>query len=374
MSSPLPAACSLLKGLKVCFLAGTLGQGGAERQLYYILKCLRAAGSDVALLSLTKAGYWEEPIRELGVAVEWVGQASLKLARLMKIIKVARRLKPQVVQSQHFFANGYAALTARVIGCCGIGAVRSNVLSEFRNSGPVYARLNLRLPRLIVANSREALGTLAKTGVRAGKLFYLPNVIDTDFFRPQDSGNNGASVILGVGRLVPAKRLDRFLQILADARKTLGPTVRGVIVGDGPLRPQLEAQAQALGLAPDTVVFSGSASDVRPCFRKGAILLQTSDYEGTPNVVMEAMACGVPVLATSVGGTTALIQDGVTGFLFERANSSGAASLLQHLIQNRDVRSRIARQARQFIEREHSLERLPHFLAELYDQATRAKR
>src|SRR4051812_16885829 len=76
-----------LKGLRICFLAGTLGQGGAERQLYYILKCLTECGAEAHLLCLTKGEHWEAPISDLGIPVHYVGGPSSRFGRLLGIIK-----------------------------------------------------------------------------------------------------------------------------------------------------------------------------------------------------------------------------------------------------------------------------------------------
>src|SRR5438874_13644107 len=85
-----------LRGLRICFLAGTLGQGGAERQLYYILRALKDSGVAVRLLCLTQGEFWENPIRELGVRVVWVGQKKRHFARLARIVTEARKFGPDL--------------------------------------------------------------------------------------------------------------------------------------------------------------------------------------------------------------------------------------------------------------------------------------
>src|SRR6266566_5056505 len=96
-----------LRGLKVCFLAGTLGQGGAERQLFYMLTALKHSGALPRVLSLTEGEHWHERIESLGVPVTWVGQSRFRLERLRKIVEELKRDPPDIFQSQHFFANIY---------------------------------------------------------------------------------------------------------------------------------------------------------------------------------------------------------------------------------------------------------------------------
>ena len=88
------------EALKICFLAGTLGQGGAERQLFYLLKSLRECGAQPRLLSLTEGEYWEAAIRRLGVPVTWVGQPEGRMQRAWRIINELRRHPADIIQSQ----------------------------------------------------------------------------------------------------------------------------------------------------------------------------------------------------------------------------------------------------------------------------------
>ena len=347
-------------------MAGTLGQGGAERQLYYMLKCLKEAGSEVTLLSLTKSEYWEEPIRELGVPVEWVGQSSSRLARLVYIVKTVSRLKPQVVQSQHFYTNGYAALAARWCGCRAVGALRNDVFSEMRDCGRLMGRLCLALPNRLVANSRAALRNLGALGCRRARVNYLPNVIDLKQFSFEEGRRDGPFTLLGVGRLVRQKRFDRFLGVLRLVQEQSVAPVRARIVGDGPLRPELEKAAHRLALRPETVEFCGRVVDMLQVYRAADVLLLTSDHEGSPNVVLEAMACGLPVIATGVGDVPELIQDEVTGFTCEAADEAGMACRAGRLLNNRALARAIGVQARTWVEKSRAVASLPLRLANLY--------
>ena len=91
-----------LNDLRICFIAGTLGQGGAERQLFYILQSLQRVGAKPHLLTLTKGEYWEKKIRQLEVPVTWVGRKQSRLRRMTRIVMEVRRQRPDLVQSHHF--------------------------------------------------------------------------------------------------------------------------------------------------------------------------------------------------------------------------------------------------------------------------------
>jgi glycosyltransferase involved in cell wall biosynthesis len=369
-----------LSDLNICFVAGTLRQGGAERQLFYILQALCQRGASPRLLSLDQGGFWEEPIRALGVSVTWIGHQRSRLVRLLRVLKEVWRHRPDVLQSQHFYTNAYAGLAARLSRLGGIGAMRSNGRSEVKGSGPL-GWLNLHLPRTIAANSQLAIRYAVAHHVPAVRLYFLPNVVDTQLFQmAEGKGARTAEplTLIAVGRLSKEKRLDRFISILHRLRNDRGLNVRGLIVGSGyqhqDLRPELENQARSLGLFPDFLEFRGGVSDVHSVYHDAAICVLTSDFEGTPNVLLEAMACGLPVVSTNVGGIPDIVQDGRTGFVVKPENRDGLASAIVELVKSRELRIEMGRRARAFVEENHSLACLPAHLSRLYNLALSAER
>ncbi|NLC57696.1 MAG: glycosyltransferase family 4 protein [Armatimonadetes bacterium] len=353
-----------LSRLSVCFLAGTLGQGGAERQLFYIVQCLRQQGARVQVLCLSQGEYYEAPIRALGVPVRWVGSHHSRLVRALTIIRALRGQDVDVVQSQHFYMNLYATLAARALGARELGAIRCDANTEVQLSGPVLGRCGLRFPRRIAANSQAAIQNAVALGARASRFHLLRNVVDTRQFHPADTPPGNRVRLLVVARLAPQKRVDRFLQALAAVRQEYA-AVEGTILGDGPLRKELEQLAGQLGLG-DAVRFAGPVANVARHLHDTDVLVLSSDWEGTPNAILEAMASGVPVVATRVGGVPDLVQEGRTGYLVEPSDCGPLAEALLRLAQDAELRRAMGRQARQYVEECHSLERLPVILSDLY--------
>jgi glycosyltransferase involved in cell wall biosynthesis len=355
-----------LSKLKISFLAGTLGQGGAERQLFYILQGLRQGGADLRVLSLSQNECWEERIKNLGVPITCVGQPKSKLRRLLRIITELRKHPPQIFQSQHFYTSAYVGAAARLLGLCGIGALRSNGLTEVQGSGPIGGWLSLHTPRIMAANSQAAIRYATERGVRPEHLYFLPNVVDTEQWKPAACRSEDTVRLIAVGSLVQCKRFDRFLSALSRLRRELNIPVTGVIVGEGPLRAQLEEQAEALGLLPSAVEFKGSVSDMATVYAEADISVLTSDYEGTPNVLLEAMASGLPVVATEVGGVPEIVRQGVNGFMTPRGDEQGMCAALVRLINDSQLRMQMGRDARAYVEVNHSLSSLPTMLQGLY--------
>jgi glycosyltransferase involved in cell wall biosynthesis len=128
---------------------------------------------------------------------------------------------------------------------------------------------------------------------------------------PRREGDPPRAVL--VSRLIPQKRVDRFLEALARARREV-PALRGLVVGDGPERGPLERKAEELGVRA-AVEFLGVRDDVRPLLSASDVLVLSSDDEGFPNVVLEAMEASRPVIATDVGDVRDVVRDGETGWV-----------------------------------------------------------
>jgi glycosyltransferase involved in cell wall biosynthesis len=355
-----------LARLNICFIAGTLGQGGAERQLYYILQALCRCGAQTRLLCLTQGEFWEDHIRALGVPVVWIGRHPSKTARLVHLVRLLRQEPPHLLQSQHFFANLYAMLAATLCGIPAIGALRTDGVEEVRSLGAVLGSLSLHLPPYVAANSQAAIREAIGRRVTSDRLHFLPNVIDTQHFKPRPGATGDPLRILSVGRLVPQKRQDRLLRLVARLQAQWPGRFRVSIAGDGPLRGPLEKQARELRLLPDVVEFVGVIPDTASLYQASDLLLLTSDWEGTPNVILEAMASGLPVVATNVGGIPDVVQQGATGYLADPDDDAGLMEALNRLIQEPALCTRIGEQAHAYVTAHHALDRLPDYLRALY--------
>jgi glycosyltransferase involved in cell wall biosynthesis len=358
--------------LNICFLAGTLEHGGAEGQLFYMLQALCQGGAAPRVLCLDQGQFWEEPIRSLGLSVTWVGRRQSRLARLFSILRQLRMDPPDIFQSQHFFANTYVGLVSRLLHAGSIGAMRSEGKIDMLKNGPVWSQLHLRMPKLIAANSRLAMEHALAQGFPASRFHFLPNVIDTQKFKPSLPNTKIPLKVVAVGRVTKAKRFDRFISILSLLRGRLKAPVQGLIVGpfEQPgLRQELENQAAHLGLVPEGLEFTGGVSDMNTVYQQAAVCVLTSDYEGTPNVLLEAMASGLPVVSSRVGGIPKVIQHGKTGYLFDRDDLEGFVNGLAQLLEDPGLRTEMGRCARQFVEESHALERLPAYLGQLYELA-----
>ncbi|MFH1759690.1 MAG: glycosyltransferase [bacterium] len=355
-----------LSDLKLYFLVGNLGCGGAERQLYNIISILVRQGLYPRVISLTKGDYWEDKYRNLGADVVWIGKRKSKIMKLIAVFKILYGKRVDVFQSFHFYTNIYVGLCAKVLGIYGIGAIRSNCIDEIADTGKIFGKFCLKLPNILVANSNPGYDNAIKLGKSSSKLFKLNNAVDTEVFKPDSKNHDNTFTIISVGRLGPEKNFNLFLQVIKNVvRKMDEKSIKAVIVGRGPLEFQLKQESCALGLK-DIVEFKNLVTDMPALYNESDLLLLQSEFEGTPNVILEAMACGLPVVASKVGGIPDIIIHGKNGFLFNLDDLNSAENIVLELAGNKDLRNKIGKNAREFIINNNSMEKLKASLAELY--------
>jgi glycosyltransferase involved in cell wall biosynthesis len=227
----------------------------------------------------------------------------------------------------------------------------------------------------VIAVSSDVRDTLVRSGTDPARVTVLLNGIDPSAFqrepRRRDSirGELGLDpshqVIGAVGRLEPQKRFDLLLDAFARLR-TEWPDARLVIVGDGSLRDTLVQHAARLGLA-DVCHCTGHRLDIAALHNAFDLFVQSSEYEGTPNAVLEAMAMETPIVATDVGGTRELAFDDVHGLIVPPHDVSALRAAMAASLADPDAARRRARAARARIEGELSFAERTRRLEEVYD-------
>ncbi len=175
---------------------------------------------------------------------------------------------------------------------------------------------------------------MSRVKVPPNKLFRICNGVDSSRFRPVSSpgGRIKKRFVIGtVSRLEPIKGVISIIMIASLLRDNCkGSEIRYefVIVGDGALRSELERLVVSLSLT-QWVSFTGESSEPADWYPKFDIFLLTSNAEGISNTVLEAMACGLPIIATDVGGNTELVEEGVNGYLFSVGDIDGMAGQIE---------------------------------------------
>lgn len=351
---PLKRKCRFL------YVVGQLGAGGLERQLYLLLKTLDREHYQphVIVWNFKPDDTYVSAIEKLGVPLHSFHRLLSKAGKMLTLRRIVRELSPEVIHSYSFYTNiavSWAAIGTRIIA---VGGLRSDFINDKTSCGILLGSLCARWPRDQIFNNFAAAKKVRSSHsfFSPREIFVVQNRVDLQEFRNTPLSTNGRARIVGVGSLLPLKCWDRLLLAAANLKsKTLDFQVE--IAGGGPLRESLERHAHGLGLI-DRVKFVGHTDDVSGFIANSTFLAHTSNTEGCPNVVMEAMACGRPVLATDAGDTRSLVEDGITGFVVRRGDDTELTDRLARLIQDRDLCRRMGTSARNKAEREFGLNRL----------------
>ena len=193
----------------------------------------------------------------------------------------------------------------------------------------------------------------------------IPNGVDCEYFKPVEDSRPPSLILLSVGRLHRQKNVHRMLEIVRAIRDQSGIAATARVIGDGPERQTLEKFARRLNLG-DAVSFEGwlSRSDAAAAYRSATVLVQLSNYEGMSNTILEALASGLPVVASRVPGSIELIEPEENGLLFDLDDKvSKIAAEVVRLYQNPELWNRMSDQAREQIKAKYSWDRV----AEMYE-------
>jgi glycosyltransferase involved in cell wall biosynthesis len=349
---------------RVVLVTNGLGCGGAEAQLLRLARMFVARGDDVGILSILPV---VESTEADGLAVPVATLDPARYGRGARAIASGRRIlsewAPDTLISFVYQANVLGRIAGRLAG---VPTIVSSIRNEHfgGRTRDVVLRGTDGLATLTTTNSsRAARGLIDRRVVPADRLVVVPNGLDTGLYRTDAPRRAHTRAALGmrddeflwlsVGRLHDQKdhaSLLRAVARLSSSRPTLA------IAGDGPLRGPLEALATALRIDPP-IRFLGRRNDVPDLLGAADGLVLSSAWEGSPNVVLEAMAAGVPVVATDVGGVPELVRSGETGFVVPARDPRALADAMRSLMTLPvAARRTLGARARDIVEREHSLD------------------
>jgi glycosyltransferase involved in cell wall biosynthesis len=280
------------------------------------------------------------------------------MAKLKAFRQLVRTLEPEVVHSYSFHTNIAASWGTVGTRAVAVGSIRSDFDWAKKESGALLGRLSARWPADQICNSAAAAAAArrSRSFFAPGRCHVVRNGLDLERFRPSPVATDGPCRIVGLGYLLPVKRWDRLLGA-AQVLKRRGLDYRIDIVGDGPLRGVLEQRAQALDVV-DRVRFVAHTDDVPGLLARASFLVLTSESEGCPNAVMEAMACGRAVVSTNVGDVSSLVEDGQAGFLVRPDDDLMLAERIATLVADRALCRQMGNAARARAERDFGLDHL----------------
>jgi glycosyltransferase involved in cell wall biosynthesis len=224
-----------------------------------------------------------------------------------------------------------------------------------------------RIGAVVVVLSSRMKDYLFEHGLHLSRVQLIPNGVDTRRFQPREADTallERDRVVVCVSRLSREKGIDILLKAWQFVYESL-PQAKLIIVGHGPLREELESLALALKIT-ESVEFAGFQDDIPTQLNRGDIAVLPSLWEGLPNALLEAMACGLPCVATRVSGSEDIIQHEITGLLVEPQEIREMAEALLTLLQNPQLARTYGQAARRRVERYYSLEHITELYIQLY--------
>jgi len=347
---------------KVCFVLPSLAGGGAERAAVQILNALDDASWERSMYLFKRAGPY---LAELSPAVALAaGRSESRLGRWRELRKYIAATNPDVVVS---FLSYFTVLSA-------VRAALTRARVVFHQQTPMTAflddadyqwrgtvrkrvfaavtRLGYSAADLIITSSRGVADDLtAAFGVDPSQVRVVANPVDLDAvaasaaesLSPEDEARWQRPVIVAAGRLADAKNYPLLIEALVKLRATVPATV--FVLGQGERGEALQQLAQERGVA-EAMVWCGFQANPWKFMARADVFALTSRYEGFGNVLVEAMACGVPVVATRSPGTSDIVHHGIDGLLVREHTAAAVADALGRVLGDEPARRRMAVAAR----------------------------
>lgn len=343
--------------------------GGTERQMSELIRRLSPERFAVHVACFEKAGAWLPRVAERAVSiVEFPIRGFARpatAAAMLSFARWCRRQRIAVVQTCDLYANIFGLPGAALAGVpVRIGSRRE--LNPDKTPGQIrLQRQAYRCATKVVANSVAARRILEEEGVASGSIAVIPNGVEAGRYpERREDVTCPVRTVITVANLRPEKSHETLIGA-ASLLAADFPAVQFQIVGDGPRRAELEAVVRARGLE-RTVAFLGHREDVPQLLAAADVFVLPSVSEAFPNGAIEAMAAGLPVVASSVGGLLDLIEPERTGLLVAPGDPQALAQALRRLFTNRSLARQLGQSARAQVQQRYSFERMVTSFEELY--------
>ncbi len=372
----MPAAA---RRTKLMLLVPTLDQSGAEKQLTLLACRLPRDEFDVHVVALTRGGAFADELARHGVRLTVLGKRwrfdPVAMWRLRKLIKAEQ---PDIVHTWLFAANAYGRLMVdRWMKPRPKLIVSERCVDVWKAGWQLWLdqRLIRRTDRLI-GNSVAVAEFYKSIGYPADRVTVIPNGIEVPEPTPFDRDAllaefdipRGSPVIGFVGRLAKQKRADDLVYAMALVA-ILRPEPHLLLVGDGPERDKLMKFARDIEVDRQTR-FTGHRSDATKLLRLMDLFWIASDFEGQSNSIMEAMAAGLPVIASDIPPNRELVIDGETGFLVKVGDRAGFQQFADRLLADPDLARRLGHAGRERMRQHFSIDNMVAAHVTLYREAT----
>jgi glycosyltransferase involved in cell wall biosynthesis len=358
--------------IRVCHVSVGLCTGGLERLLVDFARFHDRTRFEMQFVALRNLGRPAEEIRDLGCDVHGIGAEQFGLVgRLRELTRLLRQVRPDVVHTHNANPHLYGTLAARLAGV----PVVVNTRHGQRFGQTAWDRRQFRwvsrlADRVIAVSEDAARLTVSDDGLPATKVARVWNGIDTERFAYR--GPTPKPWAISVARLSPEKDFPTLLRSVPETVIRV-PDYRLRIVGDGPERPRLESLVRELHIE-NYVELLGERSDVPELLAQAGFFVTSSLTEGISLTLLEAMAVGLPIVATNVGGNPEIVQDGFTGRLVPAGDPAALAFAISQFCLHRNRWPDMSRAGRRRVLDHFDVRRMLRNYEASYTELLRSKR
>ncbi len=338
--------------IKLTILLQDLEFGGSQRYAVNLLKHLDRRLFAPELWVLRGGTDMVHLAMEANTKIVWLSKASWVPPRvLIHLFFRLVRHRPDILYTITVAPNIWGRLFKKIIRI-------PIIVTSYRNQNPLqYETWLCRLSNRIICNANMLKKEiLAAFSIHPDRVAVVPNAVDTDYFVPANGLKAPEPTVLYVGRLVKGKDPETLIQAFKIVTKEL-PHARLQMVGNGPLKKKLTRLIRSLSLESAVRLIPGSG-DTRPYLKKAWVFAMSSIREGSPNVILEAMASGLPVVATSAGGISELVVQDRTGAVVAQRDPQGLARALIDILRHEPKRHAMEFEARQRVLAEYTMEKM----------------
>lgn len=364
----------------VAFVVSSLFMGGAEAQVIQLASALDT-GFRPLIICTKGEGEQAQRARAAGLRVVSLGLRSGKDPRLLpRLTRLLREFRPAIVHCTNFDSTvwGRAAGVLAKVPCIVTAehsSTRPRSHAPSRVAIPLANRAFAKRTDCVVACSHAQVPLLKREGNPPDRVRVIPNGVDLRLYDSSHSDADvreecgvpeGAVAIGIVARLFEEKNVAMLLRV-ASRLQALDARTHFVIVGDGPCRPALEDLVREARLT-DAVTFTGTRHDVPRVLTGMDICALTSSTEAFPISLLEAMAAGLPVVATDVGDVARIVKNGSTGFVVAAGDTREFTRCLETLVRNPGLREAMGSSGRLRVEKLYSVDRMTQAYTELFER------
>lgn len=359
--------------IRVIYVITDLERGGVPLHLYRLATRMSHEQFDIGVISLADVGPVGRMLQDAGVPVSACGGRSIAdISVFWRLIRLLRAARPDILHSLLFHANVACRLAGPVAGVPGRRIISEIQTAEIeRRWHLVVDNLTCRLCRFEIGNSPSVVAHLRRHAhVPGSRLVCQWGAVDAaeiEAAQPARRADFGLSenepVIIWVGRLDPIKGFEEMLEAFAGVCRSAA--ARLVLVGEGDYRPAVESLIVKHRLH-ERVILLGQRTDVPALLKMADLFLFCSRTEGLPNAMLEAMAAGLPVIATDVSGCRDILTDGETGFLVRPGDAGEIMGAVLRILADPGVGRAMGRAAREWVCRRADLRNLAARWEQLY--------